>query len=327
MASVTKTIGAAGDYSTVAAWASDLNNGAVYTSGDTAIGQIIDLEAICNVSMPSTVLVAEAHLTSHPTVRHTGAIGTGARLLPRASSYAISAFTLSYKVRVSYLEIDYELAYHTTNTAAITFGNSAQGGSIEIHSCLCYGFINASGSNAYGIQVSGFGNGPCKVENTAVFHLRRASSFGTTIGIKADAHSTTVANCLVFDTQDVGTGPAWGFAFASNTTAYNNISLGNKTADYTGSVGAGSNNASSDATALGTSPITGVGSDANFVSLIGGNPELISGSSLIGAGVAVSGLTTDAAGEDYASPPSVGPREYVAPSGSTLHPLYATGRK
>jgi hypothetical protein len=40
MPTITKTIGTAGrDYSTISAWEADLDNGAIYTAADDAVGE------------------------------------------------------------------------------------------------------------------------------------------------------------------------------------------------------------------------------------------------------------------------------------------------
>lgn len=316
---ILRTIGVSGDYPTIAAWMSDLTNGAVYTAGDTAIGEVIDWSAVCAVTLPTVgVLPASVVLRPAANRRHSGRIGTGCRLLPRSSAAAVTVGVITYNFTLEGFEIDYELAWNTTNVGSVHIvGGSGNAGTWIVSDLICYGFTTAGGSTAYGILVAGSFTGPAiTVQNCAVFSLRRSSTFGATVGICATrGHAHTIINCSVFDTQNISTGTAAGFSTTTATIIQNCVSIGNKTSDFSGSVSSASNNASGDSTAPGTSAITGI-TEQQFAALRGGDARLLAGNPLIGAGVNV-GLTTDLAGNAFASPPSIGPLEFVASSGGS----------
>jgi hypothetical protein len=184
-----------------------------------------------------------------------------------------------------------------------------------------------SGSNNYGINCNGYANGPCKIENTIVLSVRRNTSFGTCAGIFTNSWNTSISNCLVVDNKNIYFGAGVGVIATTQTTIKNCVSLNNGV-DFSGTANASSsNNASTDATAPGSASLLNLTDYENLLSPYSGDPSFKLGSSLIGAGVAIGGLTTDIAGNEYNDPPSIGPLEYTVTGGSTLHPLYATGRK
>ena len=319
MPTITRTIGASGaDYTTVAAWAADLTNAVVYAIGDTAIGQVIDWSAVCAISLPTaSVRPSDVILRPAANRRHTGRIGTGCRLLPRNNGAAITIGAITYNFTVDGFEIDYEGAWAAQEVGAVTvIGGSGNAGTWLIQNLICYGYATAGGSNSYGLLIGGSFAGPTvRLQNCVVHRVRRSSSFGGTVGIAIlRSQANEVYNCVVFDTQNTSTGSAQGFSVTAATTIRNCVAIGNKTADFAGTAGTASNNASGDLTAPGASSITSLTEQA-FAAIRGGDCSPVSGSALIGAGTTISGLTTDLAGNNYGSPRPIGAREFVASGG------------
>jgi len=332
MATVTKNIGTGGDYATVAAWSADLNNGAVYTAGDTAVANIVTSGLTCNLSFPATILPTTVRVQPDASIRHRGQVGSGCRLVSAANSAVLSAFQRSYHVEIFDLEIDYN-GFSPSSTYAVGITQSAQGGGMHCRNLLIYGFGVGGGSYVYGMEASGYGGGTIKFENCAVIGLLRSSTFSSCIGIYF-ATTGTLSNCVVAKVTDVSTATAYCYSVISNCTVKNCVGVLGKTACFTGTPNASSsNNASSDGTAPGANSITSLVYYDHFRGLLGGDPHLLSGSSLIGAGIAISGLTEDIDGDTYDSPPAIGCDEYVATGGgsSTYSPFrsraFAGGRR
>lgn len=318
MTVVTKTIGAAGDYTTLAAWAAALTNGAVYTAGDTANGEVIDTNLAGGVAFPTSgVLPTQINLYPSTTIRHRGTRGSGCRLYMTSSAACINIQNCNASITIDGFEIDYATLFYPV-IGGVATGNN--GSNVVISNIIAYGAAASGSSAAYFV----FGG---NVTTTKVFNCIAVinayyAGTGRIPGFKDGNTGGTIlfANCAA-----VGCGnlyaptPGYGFDFTARATLRNCISVltQNGGADFNGTPAAASNNVSSDTTAPGTLGITSVNTIANFRGVRAGDFHLMPGSSLIGAGVAVSGLTTDIAGNTYSTPPSIGPFEYV-PAGSTL---------
>lgn len=96
--------------------------------------------------------------------------------------------------------------------------------------------------------------------------------------------------------------------------ASNNVAYGNATADFSGASVSGSNNASGDSSAPGTSPVTGVTSAA-FNNYAGGDYSPASGGVLVGAGTDLSGTFTNDIAGNTRSAWDIGAWEYIAAGG------------
>lgn len=316
MATVTKTIGATGDYATVAAWHADFSNGAVYTAGDTAVGELIDAEITCAEVLPSSALPTTVRLQPAASMRHSGIPGTGARLYLNVSGPCLQVANHNYAVELIGLEISGKGFYYPLNAGVLHAGNSGNGGSFKADSCLIYDFGYGGGSNQYGIRTEGYGFGSQPIiDNCFIYGIKRNSSFGGCVGI-SDTAGAAINNCTVMQCVNFAAGTGIGY---SGGTATNCLALHNDT-DFSSVTDTYC--ASSDSTAVGTGSITSVDALAALQAGCGWYPIPKSGGPLDGAGVAVSGLTTDAAELSYASPPSIGCREVVsASSGGLIDPL------
>src|SRR5690606_474887 len=73
------------DYSSIAAWEADLDNAAIYASGDHAVGEVYNDSALINdaVTLDGGGTVGLASITLRPAVGHghDGTKGTGARIV------------------------------------------------------------------------------------------------------------------------------------------------------------------------------------------------------------------------------------------------------
>lgn len=275
MAIITKTIGTGGDYSTIQAWANDLDNASFYNSGDTAIGNIIEnknFDEQVTISLGGTRGLARRTLTVDSSVRHNGLAGTGARIVRTTSpSTAIIFIQNPIPTTISWLEVSGGGA----NWDNGIFYNSTTNGVSSSHlvqACLVHhiGTTTGSTNNVSGVACNS--DARFIAMNNAIYRIRSAATNTNTVtGIFVGASGTTSVN--IFNNtvyaiiQDGGTGAKRGIFFNTTNSARqckNNavgaMSLGTGTGTGTCFLGTGSatlaNNASSDSTATGTGAIT-----------------------------------------------------------------------
>lgn len=142
MANVAKTIGTTGrDYSTIAAWESDLSDTNIYASGDDAEGDCYaDSDFSENVSITGTFDLSSITLTADPSVRHDGTIGSGVVIKPSSpTSYVINVHESN--TTVSWLEINGNDS--GTNGWRCNTGLSG----IYVQNCLMHNFGSTSDSS------------------------------------------------------------------------------------------------------------------------------------------------------------------------------------
>ena len=317
MATVTKSIGAAGDYNTIAAWLSDLSNGSVYTSGDTAIGEIIDWTIAGGVTFPTSgVLPTTVTLQAHSTVKTRGIPGSGCRLLMSSAVEAVKFTNCSYTINLSGFEVDYEQINTLGSNGAIYWGNNSV---VNIDSVLVY---NPHRSARTGLFRTAGNAGTSTVTNCIAIRdsYYAGSGAGHSYFMAHNGGSVLLANCAavaggnLFVTATRG----GGFVVNSNTTVRNCVSVDSYGLDFTGTPAAASNNISSDGSAPGSDSITSVQAENVFNGAIGGNFTPRPAGVAIGAGIAVAGVSLDAAGNTRPDPPSIGPMELVSAGGGNI---------
>ena len=171
----------------------------------------------------------------------------------------------------------------------------------------CYVEESTSSSDARGIIITSGVSGNV-LKNSIVKNIDGTSAQGIR-ALTGEVYNCTVIGCTT------------GFIGTSNTTVNNVAVLNSSSADYNSfTPSAGANNASSDTSAPGSSPITSVPySTATFTSVTGGSEDFHlvgTGSDLYHAGVPVTGVDYDYDGVAWdASAPSVGAYEYAAGGG------------
>jgi hypothetical protein len=323
MPTISTTIGAAGDYATLQAWADDLSNAGVYTAGDTAEGVVIDRILVGHVVLPNTALATLVTLAPLAAIRHAGKIGTGCTLQAVGTSPVVHAYHQAYEFHVSDFEVDWLKRYGPIS-GGIQVGGAAAPGACTVSGMLLYGFSLGGSSNNYGIYSNGYST-TVTIKNCAVFGMRRNTSFGGCAGIYAQNSATTVTNCLVFDTLNYNNGTGNGIYASTSAVIKNCVSVGNGGDDYYLGSASSSNNADSDGTAPGTSNVNNITHTDEFETLVGGDPHLKAGSSLIGQGVAVSGVDNDIDGDAWLSPPSIGCDEWTAAAAAGLLRILMNG--
>ena len=90
MPTITTSIGTDGrDYSTIAAWEADLDNGAIYSSGDTAVGECYNdstFSGAVTIDGGGAVGLSFVSLTANTFHRHNGIAGSGVRTTSNITS-------------------------------------------------------------------------------------------------------------------------------------------------------------------------------------------------------------------------------------------------
>jgi len=346
MATVTKSIGTtARDYSTITLWEADLDDAAIYSASDDAVGECYNdsvFDEAVSINGGGTVGLNSITITVAIGERHDGTAGSGT-VIDRgaanggifvASGYAASTRTLT----IEWLELTDVgkgtmvslrdsspaggnfivrnnlmhgiSAYDSTERRFLNLFGHSDLGDVQVLNNVCYDNVNsfsgASGSD--GIRIE---NAAGQVLNNIVFNVRHshASNTGTVYGIRVtDAATTEYKNNVCCDTANAGSGDHDDFSPTTPTNA---------TAAY---------NASSDTTATGTGSITSITTADQFVSTVGGSEDLHlkAGSDCIDAGTDLgttpTGVNIDINGRDRdaeADTWDIGAHELVVVGGTT----------
>jgi len=343
MATVTKSIGTtARDYSTMTLWDADLDDAAIYSASDDAVGEcyndsVFDETVVCDGG--DTIGLNSMTLTVAAGERHDGTAGTGARIV-RSTGVGGGLVQLvnrsNWKSTVSWLEI-------SGGGNGVRYGiDKGQDDPCDIHNVIVHGLDR--NDNVVGIRhaINGL---ETNIYNCIVYDIRSSYNGATqyAVGINIDAANATarVLNCTIHDITKDTNGLSYGIGFADDadvtiqncvvgdvdgTTAlakvcYEHSSPSNATCSY---------NAASDATASGTGSITSITTADQFVSTVGGSEDLHlkEGSGCIGAGTDLvdtpTGVKTDINGANRDSGSTVwdiGAHQY-----EQLHTIGATAR-
>lgn len=320
MPTVTKTIGTTGrDYSTIQAWADDLDNGAVYSSGDDIVGEIYDDSVFDEqVSFRESDVISgfsSVQLTVPESERHDGTAGTGARLV--RSAYGSGNGIMDVRVNdfiIEYFEISYTGSAGSALRGFLTDDYSGTGiAGVVVRNCIVHDIASdnvcgiLSGHNSNG-NITEFHNNV--VYNIAANHTCTGIQWGVASPRIHYFYNNTVFNCSVSRTS--GGEQVAGIRYnASNSSSRckNNVSagtVGTVTSSFADDfVISGScvreNNVSEDASATGTNSVTGATPASLFVSTVGGSEDLRlkAGAAAINAGTDLgSAYAVDAAGFD-----------------------------
>ena len=334
MPTVTKSIGTASrDYSTITAWEADLDNGAIYSSGDTAQGEGYndsEFDEVVNINGGSTVGLTKITLTVASGHRHTGTAGTGCRIVRSATSNEIVQWGSSNSSRdFAWWEID----NNGYRGQAVLNSFMSGGGQVGNFSRLIlHGMVYVLAFDQYYVYLTNsFGSG--SFINSIIYSVAHDNTGSYTVnGINAQSNWP----CYNITVHNVSKAGSSGVAncIAAASTNKNCIAMspsgGASTACFTGA-GARSYDMSSDATATGTGSLTNKTASNQFVSITAGFEDLHlkSGADAIDAGTDLGTTPTnvqfdidnydrDTTGVTW----DMGADEYVAAAAAvTRHPM------
>lgn len=328
MSTVTKSIGTSGrDYSTITAWEADLDNAAVYASGDDAVGECYNDSAFDEsvaIDGGGTIGLASVTLTVAAGERHDGTAGTGAVISCSAARTIAYGGTVSKYVTASYLELN---GNGFTSAFAFSYSNYC-----SILQCLVHDTNGTTNSSCYGIYGYRWQN-QVVCSNNIVYNIYKTAGRNFAYGIGTYTITTprdTISNNTVFNiknTSPYAYGAVGISAGNNNYLVHNNVSCGTSTIngtafDYGGSSTTASTNLSSDATAFGTNSLTNKSAADQFVSTVLGSEDLHlkAGADCIDAGTDLgttpTGVNIDIDGRDRHAMDDVwdiGADEYVNP--------------
>lgn len=270
----TKTIGSAGDYTTIAGWSAYVKALGTMTEDET--GQCIDNAnytrgADSDLTFTSGLANGNTISLEATTNKHTGDFTTGSRVV---ASVGFSQMYIPNYVTINDLEFRNT---SSSNQARIFNGNNNKYNRLILRT--------NTNTNSQAIR------------NTSNTTITACRIYGGIIAI--DGSSTcNIYACTV--TNSITAFDGAGSGNCQNNVAYNN------TTDFTGSWGTATNNASEDGTHPGTAGVTISGDpfDAD------GYTPAASGQ-LDGVGVDLS-ISLDAANENFNATPSIGAYEVIA---------------
>ena len=279
-----KTIGAAGDYTTIALWSAYVK--ALGTLTENESGQCIDdanytYGALADLDMSSVTLAGFTITLEATTNKHNGDFGNGSRVEAAASGGGMYTAKNIIINDMSFINTEptsggarvFRLSGGTFNRVIAKSNSTGANGSIfEMSIASVFNSCRASGGNRHGWELT-----------SAAHELR---------------------NCTATNNASVG------FSGTSTGTMQNCVGYGNGASEFAGTyTGAVTNNASDDATHPGTSGV-----------VLTGNPFEADGftptaGELAGVGVNLS-ISLDAANLSYAATPAIGAYEATAASAS-----------
>lgn len=321
MATITKSIGfVSRDYSSIGAWEADLDTGAIYASGDDAVGECYDDAAfneVVTMNGGNTIGLNSVRLTAATGHRHDGTAGTGVRIVRFSSvtpviALNVPATSFSGKYTVEWFELDlngqaiigfstssavsgavpvirYCLVHDSTDTPGFMTASSRDA---LVHNCIFYD-TTRNGTSVYGIHIDGDQAAGGFLNNTVYKVANTSTGTGGTVGgvrLSSAVAATHVRNNVMLDVSYSGTSPTlmacWEFLGGTGTGTFGN-------------------NASSDTSATGGSGnVTDVVAADTFVSTTNGSEDLHlkTGASLINAGADLgttpTGVNIDIDGRD-----------------------------
>jgi len=329
---VIKSIGTVGrDYSTWVSHEADLDNGAIYASGDVAQGEFYNdsvFDEVVTINGGGTVGLAGIVYTVPVGQRHDGTAGTGARIV-RTGGGVVVTYGIA-DTTVEWLEIDQNQvalaaasvinaaiagttglalkntilhdAARGTNIAAIDRGTVAAG--FKIYNNIIYDISETGTSTGFAMGIRDNGTGTKTIYNNTIHNVFNNGGSGVCYGLGVvDDADHIYKNNLVGGTGGTTTGTIADYSIASPSNATAN------------------RNESSDATAPGTTNFRSVTMSNEFVSTVDGSEDyhLKSGATAIDNGedlvaeanVDIDHRDRDALGDVW----DIGADEFVAAGG------------
>ena len=359
MATVTKSIGTSvspsRDYSTITAWEADLDNVAIYSAGDDAVGECYN-DSVFNeevtINGGGTVGLSSLKLTVPESERHDGTAGSGARNVHSGGSYtgghciSIDIDAMPNDVTIEWLEMA-NANNHCYRGCICSTTSEPSGGvskTLRIRHNLCYHTV-VNARNSFGIHIGhhclGGSTSELQICNNIIFDIKQNTTGdrGDLIGIKTgywdtvyvcnntiwnidEAHASSTADLIGIMMYDAGAITE----YCRNNVVMDVQTNGSGPADCFESFSnvTDDHNLSSDATAAGTGSLTNKSASDQFESIISSiDLHLKSGADAINAGTDLgttpSGVEIDIDGRDRDSEGDtwdMGADEYVVASGN-----------
>ena len=322
---ITKSIGTSSrDYSTITSWEADLDNAAVYASGDTALGECYNdsvFDESVNINGGGTVGLAAVTLSVAAGQRHDGTAGSGARIVRTASTSSILTLTGTSTriVTLEWLEVTSTASGSGFNlTPIILSGTDTKN---VVQRCIIHNVYRGTGSANVPSAISVTNVGGCSLLDNFIYNISASVSvtasglvitgIGSQTPDSVDIHNNTLHDFSLDHASSTADITAYSTPDVTNRRIQNNIATGGANAGSgaaicfaTWATATDDHNASSDATAAGTGSLTNIVAADQFVSVTGGSEDLHlkSGADCIDAGTDLvttpAGVNIDIDGRD-----------------------------
>ena len=283
MATVTKSIGTnSRDYSTISAWEADLANGAIYSSGDEAIGECyndstFDESFDIDDTGPAFGL-SSIILRANSTQKHDGTPDSGVKV-----TYTGTVTDSNGIFKVSYDQSSYGtdlVKIEDIEFADITISDEVNAIILQLgeNSCIMsrclVNNIQHDGAGLRNLYIFGIDDSHGAVlQNSMVFNCGKNATSGSSPGRCIAFYCTSSAehlNVTVYSIYDKSS-QSWG-AFDG---VYKNVIIANCGLNFKQQTGTSSNyNLSSDSTVFGSNSASDVASHRLFVSTTTGSEDL-----------------------------------------------------
>jgi hypothetical protein len=239
MATVTKSIGTSSrDYSTISAWEADLNDGSIYSNGDTAVGEMYAdstfTGATTTIDGGSAIGGSAGHdlalvkLTVHADSRHDGTAESGALLKPTANSghgQGIIRINVD-NVTIEWLDISLDSLDSRNTNRAITLAGTND--NCILRNMLIHdkgGNPGSQGPAAIQALAAGGTSDTVSVLNNIIYNIVETSG-DHSVGINLNQWQGTsnIYNNTVYNiVSNGGSKYAYGILFANNSSTTTNI--------------------------------------------------------------------------------------------------------
>jgi uncharacterized phage protein (TIGR02218 family) len=262
---VVTTIGAGGDYATLAAWET-ATRGNLIEANEVRIGEVLgEVTGEVEITGSQTDAVRYRMLRPAADAHYKPKSDTGAKLVSSTNRDIVKIvderyFRLEGPIKVAstttfssgdglnglvyvgedadYTTVDGVFCNHTTTAAAVVYGMTGilvrlgQRGT-RILNCTVTGRNGADNKGTHGgIRVRDLCDG--KILNCTVWGAKLFATIGTSVGIKTENNSTyEVRNCIAIDNYNPGNAGSADFSLGTLTTSSNNLS-GDASGDITG---------------------------------------------------------------------------------------------
>lgn len=322
MATVTYSIGTSGrDYSTVVSWESDLDNVALYSSGDDAVGEMYNdsaFDEIVYINGGGTVGLASRTLQAASGERHDGTAGSGARFVYTSNSNPMMRASGS-DVALKWIEFNW-------NGENIRDGIRDAG---LVQNCICHNSASSRTNPTHAITKA---SGDCSFTGNIVYDMANTNSGGVfAIDVNQGSANVNVMNNTVHDITTTSSGNCYGIQSVDQASEdiRNNICTSCDTAGFEISSPASATmdyNATDDTSAAGANSLNSITVANQYVSTVGGSEDLHlkTGADAIDEGVDLgttpAGVEVDINGRDRdanADTWDIGAHEFVGGGGPT----------
>lgn len=287
MPTVTKSIGTSGrDYSTIAAWESDLSNLAVYNAGDDAVGECYNdsvFDESFTISDSGFVIgLIAIKLKAASGEKHDGTPGSGVKIKHTGTvSHEVPIWRVNYNKDTYGSHLvdieDLEFADVTISTGVSVYGLDLGTDNTIMSRCLINNITHSfvGGVNLYIFSPSN----RCRpiIQNTMLFNCGKTGTSGSVNGrVRAmflvNSANSKVDNCTIHNIYD---DDASANSYGAFNGVYRNTIITGCDEDFKQQSGSSSDyNLSSDATAFGANSVTSAVIANIYASTVQGSEDL-----------------------------------------------------